>query len=143
MILASLISLMPVLLGASQSPAPAAPPVRIMTIERQVTIRVPISPRPPLRILWSEFKGPKCLPARAIAGAMLSGPDTIDFVLRNRRRMRAQLDNDCPALDFYDGFYVQPERPDRICAGRDAINSRVGASCRIEGFRVLLPKVER
>jgi len=143
MILASLISLLPALLGLGQAAPEPVPPVRFMTIERQVTIRVPVSPRPPVRIRWEEEDGPKCLPARAIRGAMLSGPDTIDFVLRNRQRLRARLDNDCPALDFYDGFYVQPEEPDRICARRDVIRSRVGATCRIERFRTLVPKVDR
>ena len=143
MILASLISLLPALFGAGQAPDAPAPPVRIMTIERQVTIRVPVSPRPALRIRWEEEKGPKCLPARAIAGAMLSGPDTIDFVLRNRQRMRARLDNDCPALDFYGGFYIQPEEPHQVCARRDVIRNRVGATCRIERWRALVPKVDR
>lgn len=143
MILASLISLLPALLAAGQAPAAPEPTVRIMTIERQMTIRVPVSPRPPLRIQWDEEKGPRCLPSRAIAGAMLSGPDTIDFVLRNRQRLRARLDSDCPALDFYGGFYVQPEEAHQICARRDVIRSRVGASCRIERFRTLVPRVER
>ena len=145
MILANLIGLLPALLFGSEAPAAPSPGVRIMTIERQVTIRVPVSPRPPLRVRWeeSEAEGPQCLPARALAGAMLSGSDTIDFVLRNRRRLRARLDTDCPALDFYGGFYVQPEEPHRICAQRDVIHNRVGASCRIERFRTLIPKVER
>ncbi len=91
---------------------------------------------------WEEHKGPKCLPVSAIAGAMLSGPSSIDFVLRNRTRVRAKMDSDCPALDFYNGFYLQPD-DERICAKREEISSRVGTICRIERFRLLVPKVRR
>jgi hypothetical protein len=142
MILASLIGLLPALLAGSEPPAAPAPAVRTMTVEHQIIWRIPVRPRPRPRIHWDEEKGPKCLPAAAIRGAMLSGPDSIDFLLKGRQVMRARLDSDCPALDFYEGFYVQPE-DNKICARRDSIHSRVGASCRIERFRTLVPKVER
>ena len=35
-------------------------------------------------------------------------------MLGDHRRMRAELDEDCPALDFYGGFYLQ-------LAGRPAV----------------------
>ena len=47
-----------------------------------------------------------------------------------------------PALDFYGGFYLQPD-DDRICAKRETIRSRVGGSCRIERFRLLEPQVKQ
>ena len=133
------------LLATSEAQAPPAPPgqsVRVMRIQQQMILRVPVSPYPRLNFRWEEEKGPKCLPAGAIAGAMLSGPDSIDLVLRNRQRMRAKLDNDCEGLDFYDGFYLQTE-DGQFCAKRDSIRSRMGATCRIEKFRMLVPKVER
>lgn len=142
MIIASLIGLLPALLAGSERPDVSSPGVRMMVVEQQVIWRIPVQPRPRLRIHWDEEEGPKCLPARAIAGAMLSGTDSIDFVLRNRQRMRARLDSDCPALDFYGGFYVQPE-DHRFCARRDFIRNRLGATCRIERFRFLVPRVER
>ena len=83
------------------------------------------------QIEWVEHKGPKCIPVGAIRGALLSGPDQVDFVLADRSRVRAQFDEECPALDFYGGFYLQPQ-DERLCAGRDAIHSRIGGSCRIE-----------
>jgi hypothetical protein len=127
--------------GGGVPPAPAEG-VKVMTVEERITIRVPVAPRPRMRIRWEEEKGPKCLPAGAIAGAFLSGPDSIDFLLRGRRLVRARLDSDCDGLDFYGKLYVQPE-DDRICARRDAIRSRAGTSCRIEKFRSLVPKVDR
>lgn len=145
MILTGLIGLLAAMLAQSEGPStPPTPPgrVRVMTVEERLLIRVPVAPRPRIRIKWEEEKGPKCLPAHAIAGAFLSGPDSIDFKLRGRHFVRAKLDSDCEGLDFYDGFYVQPE-DHRICARRDTIRLRTGGSCRIDKFRTLVPKVER
>jgi hypothetical protein len=142
MIFAGLMGLLSALLAASEAPPMPAERVRITTIEERLTIRVPVAPRPRRRIRWEEEKGPKCLPAGAIAGAFLSGPDSIDFLLHDRRLVRARLDNDCGGLDFYGKLYVQPEDR-RICARRDTIRSRAGASCRIEKFRSLVPKIDR
>lgn len=127
---------------ADRSPAPAAPTVRVMTVQRQMILRVPVRPYPRMKLRWEEEKGPKCLPVGAIAGAMLSGPDSIDIVLRNRQRVRARLENECKGLDFYGGFYLQTE-DGRFCAERDVIRSRMGGTCQIEKFRLLVPKVER
>jgi hypothetical protein len=142
MIFAGLMGLLSALLAASEAPPMPAERVRITTIEERLTIRVPVAPRPRRRIRWEEEKGPKCLPAGAIAGAFLSGPDSIDFLLRDRRLVRARLDHDCGGLDFYGKLYVQPEDR-RICARRDTIRSRAGTSCRIEKFRSLVPKIDR
>ncbi|MCY7281655.1 MAG: hypothetical protein LH610_12330 [Sphingomonas bacterium] len=130
--------------GEAQKPSepPPAPPVRMMTIERQMILRVPVRPYPRMTLRWEEEKGPKCLPVGAIAGAMLSGPDSIDIVLRNRQRLRAKLDNDCEGLDFYGGLYLQTE-DGQLCAKRDVIRTRVGGTCPIEKFRLLVPRIER
>ena len=142
MIFAGMIGLLSALLAGSAVPPAPAEGVRVMTVEERITIRVPVAPMPRRRIRWEEEKGPRCLPAGAIAGAFLSGPDSIDFLMRGRRLVRARLDSDCGGIDFYGKFYVQPE-DHRICARRDAIRSRAGVSCRIEKFRSLVPKVER
>jgi hypothetical protein len=71
---------------------------------------------------------------------VLSGEEQVDFVLADRRRIRAQFDEDCPALDFYGGFYLQPQ-DDQLCAHRDAIHSRMGGSCTIGRFRQLKPRL--
>ena len=124
MILAGLVSLLSVLLVGSESPPAPEESVRVTTIEERLIIRVPVVPRPRqrLHIRWEEEKGPKCLPAEGIARAFLSGPDSIDFLMRGRQLIRARLDSDCDGLDFYGGFYVQPE-DHRICARRDTIRS--------------------
>jgi hypothetical protein len=102
-------------------------------------LRVPVLPRPIVpQIEWVERNGPKCIPAAAIQRALLSGPEHVDFVLASRQRVRAEFEEDCPALDFYGGFYLQPEDA-RLCAGRDAVHSRMGGSCTIAQFRMLVP----
>jgi hypothetical protein len=112
-----------------------------LVVQDEVILRIPVEPRPiSPQIEWIEHKGPKCIPVSAIRAALLSGEEQVDFVFGNRARVRAELDEDCPALDFYAGFYIQPQG-DRLCAHRDAIHSRMGGSCGIERFKLLLPRL--
>lgn len=143
MTLLALLGLIPALFGmAGDSPAPQQQNVRRVVINEELVISIPIRPRPSQKLEWSERKGPKCIPVERIAGATLSGPSSIDFVLRDRSRIRAVMDDECPALDFYRGFYLQPD-DQRICAKRETIQNRVGASCRIERFRQLVPHLKQ
>ena len=116
--------------------------VRTLVVEREVIMRIPVRTRPVRPFAWEEKRGPKCIEASNIRGAALSGRETVDFLLFDRTRLRAQLSEDCPALDFYNGFYVTPEKG-KLCARRDEIHSRIGRSCTIERFRRLLPKASR
>ncbi|HXG81745.1 MAG TPA: hypothetical protein VNJ05_08080 [Sphingomicrobium sp.] len=145
MALITFLSLLSALLGmAAETPSQASRPegVRRTVIHNEVIISIPVRPRPRQLVEWTEQKGPKCIAVNRLAGATLSGPSSIDFVLRDRSRVRALFDNECPALDFYKGFYLQPD-DERICAKREAIRNRVGASCRIEKFRTLVPQVRQ
>ena len=140
------LSLLPALLGfAAMQPGAVGQTVTRLVVQDEVILRVPVQPRPYLpQIEWVEHKGPKCIPAGAIRRAILSGEDEInqvDFVLADGSRIRAQLDEDCPALDFWTGFYLQPE-DERLCVRRDAIHSRMGGSCTIEKFRQLQPRLK-
>ena len=132
-----LFSLLPALFGLV---AMQADEVRTLVIQREVIMRVPVRPAP--AIDWNEEKGPKCIPAASIRAAMLSGREHVDFLLFDRSRIRARLSEDCPALDFYSGFYLTPD-DGRVCAKRDGIHSRNGDSCRIEKFRRLVPRFAR
>ena len=134
-------SLFPVLLGlVAVQPGAMQETVTRLVVQDEVILRVPVQPRPFIpQIEWIEHKGPKCIPAAAIRRAILSGEEQVDFVLADRSRIRAQFDEDCPALDFYGGFYLQPE-DERLCARRDAIHSRIGGSCTIGRFRQLEPR---
>ena len=135
------LGLLPVLLGLFAMQPGTVNSVTRLVIQDEVILRVPVQPHPVApQIAWVERKGPKCIPAFAIRRAMLSGPEQVDFILANRARVRAEFDEDCPALDFYGGFYLQPA-DDRLCAGRDAVHSRIGGSCTIERFKHLVPKL--
>lgn len=116
--------------------------VRTLTVEQEVIMRIPVRPRSVPPFAWEEKKGPKCIAAGNIRGAALSGRETVDFFMFDRTRLRAQLAEDCPALDFYNGFYVTPE-DGKLCVKRDEIRSRMGRSCRIERFRRLIPRLPR
>lgn len=146
MTFSSFLALLPLLLGAAASPADQGdepqPSVRRLVVEREWIVRVPVRPHPMLqRFEWSEGKGFKCLRTDAIRGALLSAADHVDFLLPKRRRVRATFGGNCPALDFWGGFYLKTD-DERVCARRDFVHSRMGGSCRIERFRQLLPKLK-
>jgi hypothetical protein len=144
MIQGSILSFVPLLLGIfGAQPSVVGQTVTRLVVQDEVILRIPVMPHAPLpQVDWIERKGPNCIPAAAIRRALLSGSEQVDFVLNGRSRIRAELKDDCPALDFYGGFYLQPE-DEQICAGRDAIYSRMGGSCTIDRFKHLVPKVRR
>jgi hypothetical protein len=139
---ASFLGMISLLLGLAAVQPAAVQSVTRLVVQDEVILRVPVERRPLMpAIEWRERKGPRCIPAGAVRGALLSGPEQVDFVLADRSRMRAQFDEDCLGLDFYEGVYLQTE-DDRVCARRDAIRSRMGTTCRIERFKRLVPKFQ-
>jgi hypothetical protein len=139
----SILSMVSVLLGLATAQPAAVQTVTRLVVQDQIILRIPVQPRPIApAVEWIERKGPKCIPAGAIRGALLSGSEQVDLIMINRARVRAEFDEDCPALDFYRGFYVQP-RDQELCAGRDAVHSRIGGSCTIERFKSLVPRLAR
>jgi hypothetical protein len=141
MIPGTILTLVPLVLGVfAAQPGIVEQSITRLVVQDEVIVRVPVQPRPMLpEIEWQERKGPKCIPVAALRRALMSGPQQVDFVLAGAGRMRAELDEDCPALDFYGGFYLQLQ-DDQLCRGRDAIHSRMGGSCTIEKFKQLVPK---
>lgn len=140
MTIALFLSLLPAFFGFAV--AEPSDQVRTLVVQEEVIMRIPVRPRPVQPDAWEEKKGPKCLDAGTIRGAALSGRESVDFLLYDRTRFRAELSEDCPALDFYNGFYLTP-RDGKVCAKRDDIHSRMGRSCRIERFRRLVLKEQR
>lgn len=128
--------------AVAQPDAPVAVPDRYaqITIRERVIIRVPTRQSAPAKpIKWKEKKAPRCVMLNALAGAAITGEDSVDLILRGGTRLRARLDRDCPALDFYSGFYIKPTRDGRICADRDTIHARSGGQCEINSFKTLVP----
>lgn len=142
MIAGSFFSFIPMVLGLlAVQPAAMQQGVTRLMVQDEVIMRVTIEPRPMRPVEWIERKGPKCIPLTGMRAALISGPEQIDFIFANHARVRARLDENCPALDFYGTFYLQPGG-DSLCAGRDAIHSRMGGSCTIERFRQLEPRLK-
>ena len=139
---ATFLGLVPVLLGLFAAQPAGVQSVTRLVMQDEVILRVPVQPRPQVpRFKWVERKGPRCIPAAAIRRALLSGSEQVDFILSNRVRVRAELEEDCPALDFYGGFYLRME-DELLCADRDAVHSRMGGSCQIEKFKRLVPQLK-
>jgi hypothetical protein len=139
------------LAATSVAPAPARPAedaaplveVTQMTIQQRIIIRVPAMSRPapaPRPIKMKEVKGPKCVPLNQLAGAAIGQNDSVDLFLRGGARLRAKLDDDCPALDYYSGFYINPTADGQVCQRRDMLHTRAGQQCRVERFRMLVPE---
>lgn len=144
--LASLLLLFASLTGIELSAAgPKA--ARTVVVREETVIRIPIRPVPRASMAptmqWKAGRGPRCVTRAAIAGAVMSAPKAIDFILSDGRRMRAELEKSCPALDYYRGFYLRPTSDGAICADRDPIHARSGGECGIERFLSLTAKPKR
>jgi hypothetical protein len=94
-------------------------------------------PVPPIR--WVEKGADRCVAVGSLAGAAITRVDRVDLILSGGKRLRAVLEDDCPSLDFYSGFYLKPAGDGKVCARRDTIRSRSGGACRIKAFRSLVP----
>jgi hypothetical protein len=135
------LTFLPLLLGVFAAPGAVGTSVSRLVVQDEVILRIPVSPRPAAPLLdWREKKGPKCVPAGSIRRMSLTGREQVDFILSGGGRVRAEFEEDCPALDFYGGVYLQYGRDQQICAHRDAVMSRIGGACVIERFRLLIPK---
>ncbi len=120
-------------------------------IEKRVIIRVPrrrpnqLAPRADFareipQQSFREKKMGKCLPMNNILGVQMFSDQFLDLVTKDRKRVRAQLEENCQARSFYSGFYMEKSADGKMCAGRDILHSRTGAKCGIERFRELVPE---
>jgi hypothetical protein len=91
----------------------------------------------PAPVRYKEKKGPKCVAVAEMGGAMIVEPGAVDLVMNGGKRLRARLNDDCGPMDFYNGFYLRPAADGKVCAKRDVIRIRSGASCAIATFRTL------
>ena len=156
MIRAALAALLALAFGdGGDSSKQARPPITgTVTFHEQIIIvRTPAGARPignaaaaaasnaqapnATRIRWEEHHGPRCIAWSQIAGAGLLSQDSVDLVFRDATRVRARLERHCPALDYYNGFYMAATPDGLICADRDSIRARTGGECRIDRFRSL------
>jgi len=129
--------------GAPEEASPADPiQFAQVMIREQILIRVPSRFRQAQQMAeeqidWKEKKGPKCVPMKLISGATLLSENSVDLIFKDKSRVRAKLEQSCPALDYYYGFYIRPTKDGQICADRDTIRSRMGGECGIDKFKLL------
>ena len=129
--------------GAPEEASPADPiQFAQVMIREQILIRVPSRFRQAQQMAeeqidWKEKKGPKCVPMKLISGATLLSENSVDLIFKDKSRVRAKLEQSCPALDYYYGFYIRPTKDGQICADRDTIRSRMGGQCGIDKFKLL------
>ena len=122
------------------------PSAEQVSIEQHITIR--IAPRAPSNAdprigMFSDVPEKaasqrliersmgKCLPLDGVAGVQIAGMNKLVLFLRDTRVVTAGLDKGCNAQDFYAGFYVARSADGMMCAGRDKLQARNGASCKL------------
>jgi len=78
---------------------------------------------------WERLKG--CIAVSNIIG-MEPAPEQNRLLLfmRDRRVLGAALERACNVRDYYSGFYVERSEDGQLCAKRDLLQSRSGASCK-------------
>jgi hypothetical protein len=87
---------------------------------------------------FAERRMGKCIPIGNIAGVQPNGGNDLILYLRDRRMVRAQLERECRARDFYSGFYLSRSSDGRLCVDRDVLQSRSGANCKLSELRQLV-----
>lgn len=121
-----------------------------LTIHERLIIRIPrvsrsqpasaTATRAAAPVIWEERKAPRCIAMTKLTGASIDREGEVDLIVEGTKRLRAKLNDECPTLDFYNGFYLKPTGDGKICARRDAIRSRSGGRCAITGFRTLVAR---
>jgi hypothetical protein len=113
-----------------------------MTVTRATIVTRSVPAPPPPRAasaMMVEGKTKDCVKMEAIRGFSVSRPDSIDLMLTDGKYMRVKLGKNCPALGFYSGFYVKSHPDKKMCAKRDAVRSRSGRLCAVDGLNTLVP----
>ncbi len=131
---------------------------RQVRIEQRVIIRImpgragrslPPAVRDPRRGLFAEFDertGPRlverrmsqCVPVGGIEAVQPDGPSRLLLFMRDQRIVSAALEKGCNARDYYSGFLIDRTSDGQICAARDKLQSRTGASCTMDRLRQLV-----
>jgi hypothetical protein len=112
----------------------------ILHVPRVTVSTTTIILRAPRPVALVEKKADDCVKMEDLAGFSVNRFDSVDLVLKNGALLRAKLGNDCPALGFYNGFYVKANKDRKMCARRDSIRSRSGRLCAVQSFTALVPQ---
>lgn len=135
--------------GERQGAAPEEETMRQVRIEERVIIRIgPSSAMTNQRAFSSRDSGEGrtfreqkldgCVPVSAISAVQPAERNRLLLFMRDRRILTAALERACNSADFYSGFYVERQEDGQICSGRDRLQSRSGANCRVAQFHRLV-----
>ncbi|HEY6817679.1 MAG TPA: hypothetical protein VI168_19250 [Croceibacterium sp.] len=81
---------------------------------------------------YQEEKLSGCIAIASIAGVQPAPQQNrLLLFMRDRRILSAALEQACSARDYYSGFYVERNEDGQLCARRDLLQSRAGASCKV------------
>jgi len=80
----------------------------------------------------------RCVWVGEIAAVQPDSGNNLILYLHDRRVVRAQLERECRARDFYSGFYLSRSGDGRLCVDRDTLQSRSGANCKLSSMRQLI-----
>lgn len=76
----------------------------------------------------------QCISIDDIRDSIIRNDRTIHLRLRGNLYYEMRLQNTCPGLSFYDGFYYRTTPNRQLCGGLDMIMARSGSRCPIESF---------
>lgn len=76
----------------------------------------------------------QCISIDDIRDSVIRNDRTIHLRMRGNIYYEMRLQNTCPGLSFYDGFYYRTTPNRQLCGGLDMIMARSGSRCPIESF---------
>ncbi|MGK2286982.1 hypothetical protein [Pedomonas sp. V897] len=102
-------------------------------------------PQPPKRAREpdpapGEEESVQCISIDDIRDADIRSDRVIRLRMRGNVYYEMRLQNNCPGLSFYDGFYYRTTPNRQLCGGLDMIMARSGSRCPIESFVRINPK---
>lgn len=139
----ALITALLVVLGATALPVRAQNYMRpvVKVPGTAANLSMPDDPPPPpgagapAEAPAPEPENVQCISIDDIRDAVIRNDRTIHLRMRGRVYYEMRLQNNCPGLSFYDGFYYRTTPNRQLCGGLDVIMARSGSRCPIESFQ--------
>jgi len=132
---------------AVSAPAAQDGPWAQVRILQHLMVRItPGPPMPPPIELEIEQQDParrdvhklgKCLAVGQIAAVQAARDNHLLLFMRDQRIVSAVLEKACKASEFYSGFYMARNADGQLCLGRDTLQSRSGAACKVKRWKEL------
>lgn len=92
------------------------------------------------KVKLEERKLGKCINIAALVGFSPGPSESLEFITKDRKRIRAYLSDNCRAKEFYAGAYIEKPKDGKLCRKRDIVHARYGAECQLDRFRLLVPE---